>query len=184
MTGRLDSGARLQAPAAGQRRAFQAHAERIVTFRERSRPIRLVAQDAGPSTRQRGFDPRIGRHGPTDGRYRVYETRNGGSLPPGAATALAATTRPRPRNGRRPSEGRFVEVRLLAGAPQGPSDSLARRAHIPSPRANSVQFRALQRRRRWERHAPHTRFSRAFDSLRRHSYSSLVQRHGRSPLKR
>jgi hypothetical protein len=45
-------------------------------------------------------------------RRQVYEASREGSIP-----SRGATNCPRPRNGRRPSEGRYVEVRLLAGAP-------------------------------------------------------------------
>lgn len=50
---------------------------------EAPRRIRLVAQDAGFSIRQRGFDSLMRRHISTHGGQQVYEASSGGSTPPG-----------------------------------------------------------------------------------------------------
>jgi hypothetical protein len=117
VTERFDSAARLRAPAAGQRRAFQAQAERPYPCRWIRRP--------------------------------VYEASQEGSIP-----SRGATNCPRPRIGRRPSEGRYVEVRLLAGAPpetcwecrSGNADdvrngrALIRRCYVRSTRTVGTRF--------------------------------------------
>lgn len=69
-----------------------------------------MAQESRVSIGKCGFDSRTRRHSPTDGRYRVYETRDGGSLPPGAATMpspadRAATLRRSQRRGSTPRGG-------------------------------------------------------------------------------
>jgi hypothetical protein len=82
-------------------------------------------------------------------RRQVYEASQEGSIP-----SRGATNCPRPRIGRRPSEGRYVEVRLLAGAPpetcweckSGNADdvrngrALIRRCYVRSTRTVGTRF--------------------------------------------
>ena len=59
---------------------------------EAPRRIRLVAQDAGFSILQRGFDSLMRRHISTHGGQQVYEASSGGSTPPGDTTPLRRRT--------------------------------------------------------------------------------------------
>jgi hypothetical protein len=66
---------------------------------EAPRRIRLVAQDAGLSIQQRGFDSLMRRHISTHGGQQVYEASLGGSTPPGDTTFLFVVGRSRPSEG-------------------------------------------------------------------------------------
>lgn len=111
--------------------------------------VLLVAQEAEFSSRQRGFDSPTRRHGLADGRYRVYETREAGSIPAGAASALA-----RGSGGAPPKRAR--DGSTPSGSAAGTERRPSRRAHNPLPLAKLVRLQPLQRRRRSERARSHT----------------------------
>ena len=125
-------------------------------------------QDARLSLAQHGFNSRTRRHASPGGSG--TDATNAGK----AVRFRRGAQRPLPADRAASLRSSLVEVRLLAGAPQGATNGRSTGSY-PVAQANPVQFRTLLRRRRSERARFHTALARAFDSHRRHLFSSLVQ---------